>query len=250
MVGMELTPIFYHERGRAAMSNEELAAKIQQGERELIPELWNQVERFVSQQAGICARRLEGFGGATEEDLYQSGFLALVDAVDSFDSQVGKSFIGWLALCLQTSFAEAGGYRSKRQARDPLHAARSIYDPLSNDTVEEMDAVENRIWNEQLRKTLTAALGQLPKAERDVVEAKYYMGQTYREMGPNAQRLKDKAFSKLRRMASLRRFIELRTPYYHHVGVNRFNSTHTSAVEWIVMERERLWNALCDSTES
>ena len=31
------------------MTNEELAAKIQQGERELIPELWNQVEKFVSQ---------------------------------------------------------------------------------------------------------------------------------------------------------------------------------------------------------
>lgn len=74
------------------MTNEELAAKIQQGERELIPELWNQVEKFVSQQAGICARKLEGFGGATEEDMYQSGFLALVDAVDSFNPKEGMSF--------------------------------------------------------------------------------------------------------------------------------------------------------------
>lgn len=109
--------------------------------------------------------------------------------------------------------------------------------------------MEDRIWNEQLHEVLATALGRLPKAERDVVEGKYYLGRTYREMGPDAQRLKDKAFFKLRRMVSLRRFIELRTPYYHHVGVNSFNNTHTSAVEWIVLERERLWNTMCDHTE-
>lgn len=239
------------------MTNEKLVEQIQNGDKSLIPQLWEQVEKFVSQQAGICARNLEGYGGVTEEDLYQTGFLALIDAIDSFDSQAGKSFIGWLALHLKTAFAEAGGYRSKRQAKDPLHTAESIYAPLGNNVeglmladviqdsqaTQEMDAVEDRIWSEQLHETLTAALGHLSKAERDVVEAKYYTGRTYREMGPDAQRLKDKAFFKLRRMQSLRRFVELRTPYYHHVGVDSFNSTHTSAVEWIVMERERLWDA-------
>ena len=45
----------------------------------------------------------------TVEDLYQSGYLALVDAVKSYDAGRGMSFIGWLALALRTAFAEAAG---------------------------------------------------------------------------------------------------------------------------------------------
>lgn len=59
------------------MTNEELAAAIQAGENNLLSELWEQVERFVSQQAGKRARVLNGYGGVTEEDLYQCGILPL-----------------------------------------------------------------------------------------------------------------------------------------------------------------------------
>ena len=34
------------------MTNEEIAVRIQAGETELLPVLWEQVERFVSQMAG------------------------------------------------------------------------------------------------------------------------------------------------------------------------------------------------------
>lgn len=34
------------------MSNEEMAVRIQEGKRELLPELWEQVRRFVMAQAG------------------------------------------------------------------------------------------------------------------------------------------------------------------------------------------------------
>lgn len=77
------------------MTNEELAALIQAGERERIPELWAQVEKYVWKQANRRALSLEGYGGVTEEDLYQSGFLALLDAVESYDHAAGMSFIGW-----------------------------------------------------------------------------------------------------------------------------------------------------------
>ena len=38
------------------MSNEELALRIQQGERNKLGELWGQVEKFVSMRAGKMAR--------------------------------------------------------------------------------------------------------------------------------------------------------------------------------------------------
>ena len=63
------------------MNNEDLAVKIQGGERELLPQLWEQVERFVRQQA----YRRTCMGAVDHEDLYQSGFLAVVKAVGSYD---------------------------------------------------------------------------------------------------------------------------------------------------------------------
>lgn len=41
----------------------------------------------------------------------------------------------------------------------------------------------------------------------------------------------------------LQSYIEERTPYFMSVGVTRFKSTHCSAVEEVVMLRERLMNA-------
>jgi len=76
------------------MSNEELAEKIQNGEKDLLPLLWEQVEKFIYKQAGIRARQLNGLGGVSVDDLCQAGFLALVDAVESYATEKGMSFIG------------------------------------------------------------------------------------------------------------------------------------------------------------
>lgn len=105
------------------MSNEELVALIQAGERGKLAELWEQVERFVAVKAYRRHLLSDGLGGVEVEDLYQSGYLALVAAADSFNPAAGRSFISWLALALKTAFAEAGNYRSSKQARDPLHRA-------------------------------------------------------------------------------------------------------------------------------
>ena len=55
------------------MTNEELAALIQAGERERIPELWAQVEKYVWKQANRRALSLEGYGGVTEQKAGRSG---------------------------------------------------------------------------------------------------------------------------------------------------------------------------------
>ena len=66
-------------------TNEELAVMIQNGERDKLPELWDQVKRFVRLKAMRRSRSLDGFGGVTWEDLYQSGYIALVAAADSYN---------------------------------------------------------------------------------------------------------------------------------------------------------------------
>lgn len=243
------------------MSNEELVSKIQQGERDRLGELWAQVERFVSQQAGKRARALNGFGGTTEDDLYQSGFLALVDAVDSYDPAAGCSFIGWLAMKLRTSFAEAGGYRSRKQALDPLHRAGSLDAPLGDDeggatlgdlqpdSAQGFEEAEERLWREQLHTSLERALNTLPEAEAGALRKRFYRGQTLEAIaaaeGVNKEAVRQRENKALRALRhpktsrELRAFIEERTPYYGGVGLSKFTATGSGQPERVVIMRER-----------
>ena len=175
------------------MSNEELAVLIRAGEREYLPQLWGQVERFVAKQASRRMTATGGFGGVEFGDLYNAGYLALVSAVDSFDPEAGRSFVGWLALHLKTVFAEAGGYRSPKQAQDPLHRAGSLDVPMGDDEsgasiVEfvadsaaplDFERVEESQYRAKLRAELGTALGQLPAHCRDIIRRRFYRGQTF-----------------------------------------------------------------------
>ena len=66
------------------MTNEELALKIQNGERDLIPPLWEQVERFIYlksenwywQHEETCIRC-----GVALDDLKQVSYFAFLDAI-------------------------------------------------------------------------------------------------------------------------------------------------------------------------
>ena len=91
------------------MANEELAVLIQSGRRDLLLELWQQVERFVRWKDDRLAQKLDGRYGVATEDLYQCGFLALLVAVQSFRVDKERSFIGWFDYSLWTEFAKLCG---------------------------------------------------------------------------------------------------------------------------------------------
>lgn len=165
-------------------TNEELVALIQAGERDRMSELWQNVERFVWQQAG--RRIVLGADGVTVEDLYQSGYLALVDAVESYDAGRGMAFIGWLAVALRNAFNAAAGLRSVRQRRDPLHQAVSADAPAYRDeagpTVAEVipdDSAGLAFWAmewEGCRDIIEAALDSLPGGQGELLR-RYYLQQ-------------------------------------------------------------------------
>ena len=240
------------------MSNDELVAAIQAGERDKLEDLWAQVERFVRRQA----YRRATDGAVDHEDLYQSGFLALVKAAESYDPGRGMSFLGWLDYHLTTAFNEAQNYLSDRQRHDPMHRADSLDRPLGEDADSDtlgditadpdgsqgLEEAEDRLWREELHTALERALEGLPEAEGDALRRRYFTGQTLaqaaRETGVSIERVRQRENHGLRALRHpkvsrpLREFI---TPYYLHVGVSRFNTTGMSAVEEIVfrLDRER-----------
>lgn len=241
------------------MTNEELATAIQAGESNLLPELWEQVERFISQQAGKRASALNGYGGVTEEDLYQCGYFALLAAVKTFTPEKGK-FIGWLAFALKSAFAEAAGHRGKKY--NPLDVAISLDVPLDNEdggsavlsdlqvddsAQQDFEDAEHKIWLEQLHRAMEDALSQLPEDSEGIIKARYYEKCTLADVASSAGvsieairgRIR-KALFQLRKNKCLRRFVEYHTSYYLHVGVTSFKSTNISSTERIVLEREQL----------
>lgn len=247
------------------MSNEEFAMLIQSGDRDRIPELWQQVERFVAMRARTMAEKSNGRHGVTAEDLYQCGYLALVSAVETFSLDAGCKFITWLDYHLRNEFARWGGWKTDHQKREPLNNAISLNAPLSNDgedeaTLEDIQPdpaaeqmyrdVEREIWRGQLRAALEAVLDKLPTSQGEIIRRRYFYGEYQSEIGKalgvsaqRVQQLEENGIRALRKPPlcdRLEGFVEIQTPYFYHVGVEQYRRTHTSAVERVVLIRERL----------
>lgn len=242
------------------MSNEELARRIQNGETDLLPQLWEQVQRFIYREARRRYFATEGLGGVAVEDLVQSGYIALVEAVGYFQPDGEYKFLTYLGKTLKTAFAEAGGYKTSK--RDLLNVADDSLDaPIAEDTdttrgdmvadpIDQYEDAERRIWLEQLQEAMGKAMDALPAGWRDVLRRYYWDGQSLDEISAatgihrnNVDNRRHKGLRQLRRNVQrygLDQFVEDRTPYYARVGVESFHATHTSAVEYAVIRRETL----------
>lgn len=235
---------------------------IQQGRTDLLPELWEQVRRFVALQAMRRYSATRGMGGVEVDDLIQSGYIALVEAVKEFDGE--HAFLTWLKYYLTVAFQEAEGCRGSRQRNDPLHHCVSLDAPLDDDdgdtlmdiqadTRDDIADVEHRLWLEKLRVTLERALDELPTAQRETLERRFYRGETLQQIGAawgvSAERVRQQEYKAKRYLRrhkvenGLGEFLDVHTPFYARVGVAAYNTTRTSAVEMAVLEREK-WEGI------
>lgn len=199
------------------MTNEELVALIQAGERDRLPELWEQVERFVALQANRLLHAMgpdrAALAGVEFGDLYNSGYFALVDAAERYDPEAGAKFITFFAMRLKSYFSDTTGFRLARQRKDPLNSAKSmdarlkegdedsgafgdfIPDPRAAQALQD---VEDGIQRDYTRQAVRQALEQLPTEERLAIKARYYEGQTVKASG--GARILERAELRLRRL--------------------------------------------------
>jgi len=158
------------------VSNEELVALIQAGDRDRIVELWHQVQRMVYKQA----TRWAGLGGTTIEDLTQAGFIAVLRAVDSYDPSRGTKFSTHLFQRLRAELSAATGYNSKRSWFDPLQNAVSLDAPLEDSedaTLADFipdPAAAAEMGNAEVRIGVAAILAELPEDQQRAVRGKYW----------------------------------------------------------------------------
>ena len=246
------------------MSNEELVAAIQAGATERMGELWEQVTGLVKWKAEQIMTALDLRGnpcGVEFEDLYQSGYIAMVEAVYYYDLESGVAFSTCLIKRLKTVFAEATGYRTKRGQNEPLNNSFSLDKTVDDESdgtpfgefvpdpkaVATMLSVEERLWREQLHEALEVALAAIPEKYAEVMRQRHYQGLTLADVGEirgaspeRIRQMENKAIRQLRKPSiacRLRPFYDF--DFYCGTGLGAFQHTGMSIQErYLVLEEE------------
>lgn len=240
------------------MSNEELVAAIQAGEAGRMGQLWEQMRNLIAWKAKQIMATLPESSLIEIDDLIQSGYIALVAAVESYKPESGQ-FSTWLYYYLQSAFAETAGYRTAKIQKDPMKWAVSLDKTIGEDgdtTVGEllpdygaaatMEGVENALWRERLRETEIRLLDDLPEAQRAVLHGFYFCGQSYQDCAATlgitmgkVRTLMANGIKELRRpyiRQQLRPFYEF--DYYAGTGLTAFRQSGMSVQEKYLVRRE------------
>ena len=193
------------------LTNEELVSLIRQGDDGYLPQLWDQVRRFIAKQAGAFMLRYtnaHGYANFDIDDLIDEAYFGMLKAVKRYDPEKGK-FLTLLGLYIKTSFASVAGAQ-KRDAADyakSLDAAlaadesgkTSLYDLISLDDLDasitdesSINARVESVYTHELRMALERALRRLPKSEAHALRLNYFFGINYSNQA--AQRGSSKQF--------------------------------------------------------
>ena len=246
------------------MSNEELVAEIQAGSMDLMGQLWDQVAGLIKWKAKRIMTVLEGCPGrgVEFEDLCQSGYLAMVAAVDTYDPAAGGTFSTWLMYHLKTAFAEATGYRTQKGRQEPLNNYLSLDTPLTDDADSDdlMDVVadpaglqwreslEESMWRKQLQEAVGAALSTVPEQYREILRLRYWEDMTLEDVGDlrgiskeRVRQMENKGIRILRQpktASQLYTFCDF--DFYGGTGLGAFRYGGMSVQErYLVVEEER-----------
>ena len=174
------------------MEASKIAAAVQAGQADRL-ELWEAVRRFAYVRAYRWCRAMEGRGGMVLEDYIQVAFLALLEALESWDPAAG-AFLTWYGLKLKGAFTEAVGMRTQRDKRDPIHHALSLDAPLTDsesgedftlaDVIEDpyaaagVEAVAELDYQRRRTQALATALDGLTEDQRRAVVLRHCNGLT------------------------------------------------------------------------
>ena len=249
------------------MTNEELVMKIREGSTDLYSVLWEQVHDYIASMALRRLRSVTKDSEADADDLIQSGYIALTEAVKAYDPETGYNFLTFLTYHLKTAFNETCGVRTKRKACDPIHRAASLDVPVDPDDPDgetrgdlipapgdTEQTIVDKVYRERLRDAEERLLSRLSESAADVIRSKFFdnepverTAERYNLSVAGLSARRTNYMTRLRVLArstpegkELQRYIDEQTDFYMQVGPQRFMRTHTSAPEYLTMLRDDL----------
>lgn len=218
------------------MTNEELVVRIKAGEKDLLADLWEQCYWFIYGRACrvlLAAKSINKNTGCEVYDLVNSGYFALVNAVERFEPDLNCAFITLLAMCLKTEFSEATGIRLARTQNDPVNSSISLDAPMVGsdgdtgdsfgstipDPINRLEQLEADLYREELKEIVHKKVDKLPQKEKSVICGTFFDGKTKKqcadEMGVSNSRVGQlfaNALNILREDEELQELAEYRPP--------------------------------------
>ncbi len=237
---------------------QEYITRIQAGERDLIPELWNLLLPLTHKIIKRYLFHEQGTRLYEEGDLLGCAYIALCAALDGYDSSKG-AFSTYYYLWIQNTTADIRGARKRH---DVNRAAVSLNTPLAEDSedelldlqadetaTEEIDSAERRVYVEQLRQEIEKCNAYLTEQERQVIHARYYdrktLDETGADMGISRERVHSIETSAMRKYRHPHRGVNLRQFYdygkvYRGTSLQAFRYSGASSVERFAEYHDKL----------
>ena len=178
------------------MTADEIAAAVKAGHADIV-DLWEAVQQFAAQRSSKWLKL--GRGGVTFDDLQQEAFIAMLQALESWDPDAG-AFLTWYGIWIKKAFTVACSLRSAKGQRSPLEMAVSLDAPVSENPDGEtlVDFLPDQ--RQRCHVALIRALDTLSERQRAAVVEYYIFRQktkrTLRHLGLN--RLREKHGEELR----------------------------------------------------
>lgn len=242
-------------------TNEELAIRIQNGEKKLYNQLWKNnykllylmANRFYNSNTERCISC-----GVELEDIQQTCYFALCAAVGAYNQESEYKFITYINYSFKNAVAALFGGGQRKQITNPLNISLSLDVPLSedaettradllvdNEALQAFENTEEYIYNKELNIALKNAIQTACGSnEADVLQRIYWNNQTVAEIAQQKNITKSKVHSihtrslvmlrsgKARKhLEPFREFIISRA--YKGVGLSSFRSSGISSVERI-----------------
>jgi len=170
------------------LTNEELALKIQAGEREYLEVLWTNLKKFVIMLAYRYKWIMEKYHFVDFDDFIQCGYFALVYAVERFNPQEGKKFTTYYSYWYKSEIRRVVTGRRINKFPPPTSSLNVLVDDEDHQ-VELIDLIPafgaelgKRIEDEELRETIRKAINKLQELEMRVIYLTYFRGMSKKEV--------------------------------------------------------------------
>lgn len=228
------------------MTNEELCREIQKGNRSLLLILTEQNRGIIYRIARYYYPVAIRNRGADIDDLRQAATLGMIEAVSAWEESRG-AFMTIAALYMRREVRALLGLHTQKERIENAESIVLLSSPSVCDediqlidTIEDFNAADPQeaACTADMQAIVREAVQALPQEQREAVTAFYLQG---KPAGSIDKRQRQKGLDRLSRTSRIRALI---AEYHAHAdrsgGIYSFRHTHTSAVEWAVIERERI----------
>lgn len=238
------------------MTNEELAAQAQQGDKLALEKLWLQVYKLLYLMCGrayahygcdFCSRK-----GVTLEDFTQESYFAFLKAVEAFKPDKEYNFNSYLKYHLKTAINALLGQRTSK--RDTLNFCDSLDIPTGEDedlnlcdvledegATQDMQHVEEKTDNELLREALAGALDTCTARQQTIISLRYYYNRTLKEVSEvinvHPSRVREVEQTAFRRMRS-GKGLRLLKPFFDEYIYSATHKSHMLPDEALIRKEQ------------